>query len=56
MKKSQIVSSGLLTKISAALFLILLVISVSALGADEIGDNSIYQYKTEPVWDPVSNK
>jgi hypothetical protein len=56
MKKSQIVSLDLLTSISAAFFLILLVISVSALAADKIGDNSIYQYKTEPVWDPVSNK
>ncbi len=43
-------------KIRSALILILLVLTFSANGADKIGENSIYQYKTEPVWDPISNK
>ncbi len=40
----------------SALILVLLVLTFSANGADKIGENSVYQYKTEPVWDSISDK
>lgn len=36
--------------------LILLLLAIPVFAAEQIGDNSIYQYKIEPTWDPVSNK
>ncbi len=43
-------------KVLAAITILLLVITMPAIAAEKIGDNSIYQYKIEPIWDPVSNK